>query len=50
MQLAEESEEYQLEEKKYSQDKLIKNILQDKKEVAELINQYINLRQKIKEK
>lgn len=50
MQLAEESEEYQLEEKKYSQDKLIKNILQDKKEVAELINQYINLREKIKEK
>ena len=50
MQLAEESAEYKLEqtEKRYSHDKLIKNILQDTKEVAELINQFVEPREEIK--
>lgn len=50
MQLAEESAEYKLEqaEKKYSHDKLIKNILQDTKEVAELINQFVEPREEVK--
>lgn len=50
MQLAEESAEYKLEqaEKKYSHDKLIKNILQDTKEVAELINQFLEPREEVK--
>ena len=50
MQLAEESAEYKLEqtEKRYSHDKLIKNILQDTKEVAELINQFVEPREEVK--
>ncbi len=52
MQLAEESEEYKLEqtiEKNYSHDKLIKNILQNKKEVAQFINQFVEPREDIRE-
>lgn len=51
MQLAEESAEYNLgqAEKKYSHDKLIKNILQDKKEASKFINQFIEPREKVKE-
>lgn len=50
MQLAEESEEYRLEQiqNQYSHDKLIKNILQDTKEVAELINQFVEPREEVK--
>ncbi len=52
MQLAEESAEYNLEqaEKKYSHDKLIKNILQDKKEATKFINEFVEPREKVKEK
>ncbi len=52
MQLAEESREYKLEqqEKKYSHDKLIKNILQNKKEATEFINQFLEPREEIQEK
>lgn len=48
MQLAEESATYNLNqvEKKYSHDKLIKNILQDKKEATQFINQFIEPREK----
>ena len=51
MQLAEESATYNLNqvEKKYSHDKLIKNILQDKKEATQFINQFIEPREKVKE-
>ena len=51
MQLAEESAQYNLEytKKKYSHDKLIKNVLQDKKEVAQFINQFLEPREKVKE-
>lgn len=51
MQLAEEGVDYQLEgtENKYSHDKLIKNILQDTKEVAELINQFVEPREEVKQ-
>lgn len=51
MQLAEESAKYNLNrvEKKYSHDKLIKNILQDKKEVTQFINQFVEPREKVKE-
>ncbi len=49
MQLAEESAEYNLNEsaKKYSQHKLIKNILQDKKEAADFINHFLNPRERV---
>ena len=51
MQLAEESVKYKLEGEtnRYSNDKLIKNILQDTKEVAELINQFVKPREEIKQ-
>lgn len=51
MQLAEESVKYKLKEEgnRYSHDKLIKNILQDTKEVAELINQYVEPREEVKQ-
>lgn len=51
MQLAEESAKYNLNqvEKKYSHDKLIKNILQDKKEATQFINQFVEPREKVKE-
>lgn len=51
MQLAEESTEYKLEQKegKKSYNNLIKNILEDKKEVTQFINQFIKLRKEIKE-
>ena len=51
MQLAEESEKYNLNQvdKKYAYGKLIKNILEDKKEVTQFINQFIVPREKIKE-
>lgn len=51
MQLAEKSTTYQLEviESKYSQDRLIKNILQDKKEATSFINQFVKPREEVKE-
>lgn len=51
MQLAEESAKYNLNqvEKKYSHDKLIKNILQDKEEATQFINQFVVPREKVKE-
>lgn len=51
MQLAEESATYNLNrvEKKYSHNQLIKNILQDKKEVTQFINQFLEPREKVKE-
>lgn len=51
MQLAEESAEYNLNqsEKKYSHDKLIKDILKDKKEATEFINQFVEPREEVKE-
>lgn len=51
MQLAEESTEYKLEQpdKNYSHDRLIKNILQDKKEATKFINQFVEPREEIKE-
>lgn len=51
MQLAEESEKYRLEEekKKDFHDNLVENILQDKKEARQLINQFVEPREKIKE-
>jgi len=51
MQLAEESTKYNLNqvEKKYSHDRLIKNILQDKKEATQFINQFVEPREKVKE-
>lgn len=51
LQLAEESTEYQLKklEKKYSHDKLVKNILQDKVEVTNFINEFLEPREKVKE-
>lgn len=51
MQLAEESEKYNLNQvdKKYAYGKLIKNILEDKKEATQFINQFIVPREKIKE-
>ncbi len=51
MQLAERNNTYQLEvmESKYSQNKLIKNILQDKIEATKFINQFIRPRESIKE-
>lgn len=50
LQLAEESAEYHLNnaEKTYSHDKLLKNILQDKKEAEEFINQFIEPREEVK--
>ena len=49
LQLAEESEPYYLEQakKKYSHDRLIKNILTDKKEVEKLINQFLDPKKKV---
>lgn len=51
MQLAEESAKYNLNqvEKKYSHNKLIKSILQDRKEATQFINQFVKPREKIKE-
>lgn len=51
MQLAEESAKYNLNqvEKKYSHDKLIKNILQDTEEATQFINQFVVPREKVKE-
>lgn len=51
MQLAEESTSYKLNQLQTndSQDELIKNILQDKKEVTGFINQFIEPREEIKE-
>ena len=51
MQLAEESVNYNLnqEKKKYVHNKLVKNILQDKKEATEFINQFLEPREEIKE-
>jgi hypothetical protein len=50
LQLAEESAEYNLNktEKKYSYDKLLKNILKDENEVAELINQFLEPKEEVK--
>ena len=50
MQLAEESVNYNLNqvEKKYSHDKLIKDILQDEEEATQFINQFVIPRQKVK--
>ena len=50
LQLAEESVEYNLnnKEKKYSHDKLIKNILKDKKEAEIFINQFLEPREEIR--
>lgn len=50
LQLAEESAEYNLnnKEKKYSHDKLIKNILKDKKEAEIFINQFLEPREEIR--
>lgn len=52
MQLAEESAKYNLNQpkKRYEKDKFIKVILQDKKEVTKLINQFVEPREKIEEK
>ncbi len=49
LQLAEESEEYHLEgeNKKYSHDKLIKNILKDEEEARKLINYFIRPKKEI---
>lgn len=49
LQLAEEEEMYHLEqsEKKYSHDRLIKNILTDKKEVEKLINQFLDPKKRV---
>ncbi len=51
LQLAEESEEYHLEEenKIYSHDKLIKNILKDKEEASKFINYFLNPKKQVKE-
>lgn len=50
LQLAEESAEYNLNKRKrkYSHDKLVKNILKDKEEVAVFINQFLEPRGEIK--
>lgn len=50
LQLAEESAEYNLNKlkKKYSHDELVKNILKDKKEMAEFINQFLEPRERVK--
>lgn len=50
LQLAEESAEYKLNqtEKKYSHDKLVKNILKDKKEAEEFINQFLEPKEEVK--
>lgn len=50
LQLAEESAEYNLKkpEKNYSHDKLVKNILKDKKEAEEFINQFLEPKEKVK--
>lgn len=50
LQLAEENAEYHLNnaEKKYSHDKLVKNILQNKKEATEFINQFLEPREEVK--
>lgn len=50
LQLAEESAEYNLrnQKKKYSHDKLIKNILKDEKEAEKLINQFLNPKEEVK--
>lgn len=50
LQLAEESAEYNLnnKEKKYSHDKLIKNILKNQKEAEVFINQFLEPREEIK--
>ncbi len=51
LQLAEGREEYTLEDtkKRYFYDKLVKNILKDKKELTKFINQFIAPRQEVKE-
>lgn len=51
MQLAEKGENYHLEviESKYSQDRLIKSILQDKEEVTKFINQFVRPREEVKQ-
>lgn len=51
MQLAEQNKTYQLEviESKYSPNRLIKNILQNKAEVTKFINEFIRPREQIKE-
>ena len=51
MQLAEESTEYKLNatEKKCSHDKLIKDILQNKKEATKFINQFLEPREEVRE-
>ena len=49
LQLAEESTEYIINKKVYSHDKLIKTILSDKKELCEIINEFLNTKEKIKE-
>ena len=50
LQLEEESAEYNLKkpEKKYSHDKLVKNILEDKKEAKEFINQFLEPKEEVK--
>lgn len=50
LQLAEESTEYKLNkiEKKYSHDKLVKNILKDKNEAEKFINQFLEPREEVK--
>lgn len=50
LQLAEEESEYNLKKpkKKYSHDKLVKNLLKDKKEAAELINQFLEPKKEVK--
>lgn len=50
LQLAEESAEYNIKklEKKYAHDKLVKNILKDKKEAEEFINQFLEPKEKVK--
>lgn len=50
LQLAEESAEYKLNQtgKKYSHDKLVKHILEDKKELEKFINQFVEPKEEVK--
>ena len=50
LQLAEEEEKYNIETINHKHDKLMKNILKDKKEAVMLINNFLEPKEKIKEK
>ena len=49
LQLAEEGEQYNIEKTNHRHDKLMKNILKDKKEVAMLINNFLEPKEEIKQ-